>query len=353
MSGSKKPQGLRSKLVNAYDLSDSDTPEPERFINDLPQRTSPDESQNITKMTERRALMSQQTSRESKSDHVKKLKDLTDSSDNSESDSNDIDNIEGGRNRKRIRNQGNLVIPIEGAYDPQQFTNLQVSPEMTELFQHILRYAPQKIDIDYKLKPFLPDYIPAVGDIDAFIKVVTPEYNLKGEKLPEKTIDKIAELGLIVLDEPSPNQSDPALLHLQLRAASKSNSAKQTMVVKKLDNAEKNVKAVEKWIKDVSDLHQSKPLPNVHYTKSMPDIDTIMQEWPEKMESKLNEVGFPPSTIDCPLSQYVDIICNLFDIPIQPGSDLNDKIQSLHVLFTLYSAVKSSQIFVENESIIK
>lgn len=39
MSGSKKPQGLRSKLMNAYDLSDSDTPEPERFINDLPQRT--------------------------------------------------------------------------------------------------------------------------------------------------------------------------------------------------------------------------------------------------------------------------------------------------------------------------
>lgn len=81
----------------------------------------------------------------------------------------------------------------------------------------------------------------------------------------------------------------------------------------------------------------------------MPDIDTIMQEWPEQMEMKLNEVGFPPATIDCPLSQYVDIICNLFDIPIQPGSDLNDKIQSLHVLFTLYSAVKNSQIFINNE----
>lgn len=63
-----------------------------------------------------------------------------------ESDSNDIDNIEGGRNRKRIRNQGNLVIPIEGAYDPQQFTNLQVGPEMAELFQHILRY-----DLSFKL----------------------------------------------------------------------------------------------------------------------------------------------------------------------------------------------------------
>lgn len=56
-------------------------------------------------------------------------------------------------------------------------------------------YAPQKIDIDYKLKPFLPDYIPAVGDIDAFIKVETPEFNLKGEKLTKKTLEKIEELG--------------------------------------------------------------------------------------------------------------------------------------------------------------
>ena len=35
----------------------------------------------------------------------------------------------------------------------------------------LFRYTPQAIDLDYKLKPFIPDFIPAVGDIDAFLKV--------------------------------------------------------------------------------------------------------------------------------------------------------------------------------------
>lgn len=33
------------------------------------------------------------------------------------------------------------------------------------------RYTPQAIDLEHKLKPFNPDFIPAVGDIDAFLKV--------------------------------------------------------------------------------------------------------------------------------------------------------------------------------------
>ena len=33
------------------------------------------------------------------------------------------------------------------------------------------RYTPQLIDLDHKLKPFIPDFIPAVGDIAAFLKV--------------------------------------------------------------------------------------------------------------------------------------------------------------------------------------
>lgn len=39
------------------------------------------------------------------------------------------------------------------------------------MFQYIQRYAPQTIDLDTKLRPFIPEYIAAVGDIDAFIKV--------------------------------------------------------------------------------------------------------------------------------------------------------------------------------------
>lgn len=46
--------------------------------------------------------------------------------------------------------------------------------------------------------PFIPDYIPAVGDIDAFLKVIPPEPFTNDSKLPEF----ISKLGLEVLDEP-------------------------------------------------------------------------------------------------------------------------------------------------------
>lgn len=61
----------------------------------------------------------------------------------------------------------------EGAYDPADYANLPVSTEIKELFQYITRYAPQSVELEHSLKPFIPDFIPAVGDIDAFLKVHT------------------------------------------------------------------------------------------------------------------------------------------------------------------------------------
>ncbi|KAJ8723690.1 hypothetical protein PYW07_007670 [Mythimna separata] len=279
-----------------------------------------------------------------------------------------------------------------------------------------LRYTPQKIDIDLKLQPFVPEYVPAVGDIDAFIKVSTPACNVRAAPLADNVLEHIDNLavgdidafikvstpacnvraapladnvlehidnlavgdidafikvstpacnvraapladnvlehidnlGLTVLDEPAAEQSDSALLHLQLRAISKTSSAKSTVLTKKIENPEKNSKAVERWIKDVSELHLSKPAPTVAYTSKMPDIDNLMEEWPESMEETLNDVGFPPGNLDCSLSQYVDLVCGLFDVPIA-GDSLNDRIQALHLLFSLYSAVKTSQLYAERQ----
>ena len=59
------------------------------------------------------------------------------------------------------------------AYDPAEYEHLQVGSELKELFQHIRRYTPQTMDLDTKLRPFIPEYIPAIGDIDAFLKVLT------------------------------------------------------------------------------------------------------------------------------------------------------------------------------------
>ena len=164
-------------------------------------------------------------------------------------------------------------------------------------------------------------------DIDAFLKVVRPD----GET---------ESLGLTVLDEPSAKQSDPSILDLQLRAVMKQ-STQKTQVIKKIDNGEKNGKSIDKWIKDISDLHRSKPPPTVHYSKPMPDLDTLMQEWPPEFEQLLKGGILPHAGFDSlDTRTYIDVICALLDIPVYKS-----RIQSLHLLFSLYSVFKQSQHF--------
>jgi len=35
----------------------------------------------------------------------------------------------------------------------------------------MFRFQPQDIVLETKLKPFIPEYVPSIGDIDAFLKV--------------------------------------------------------------------------------------------------------------------------------------------------------------------------------------
>ncbi|XP_067142911.1 intraflagellar transport protein 46 homolog isoform X2 [Centruroides vittatus] len=185
-------------------------------------------------------------------------------------------------------------IQVEGAYDPADYDHLSVSGELKELFQYITRYTPQTIELEHKLKPFIPDFIPAVGDIDAFIKIPPPD-------------NKPDKLGLHVLDEPCAKQSDPTVLDLQLRAISKETTVKTT-IVKSLQDADKHPKEIDSWITSIGNLHRSKPPPTVHYARNMPDIDTLMQEWPPEFEELLKEVGLPSADLDCTLEEYVKII---------------------------------------------
>ena len=71
----------------------------------------------------------------------------------------------------------------------------------------MFRFQPQDIVLETKLKPFIPEYVPSIGDIDAFLKVPRPD-------------GKADTLGLTVLDEPSSRQSDPHVLNLQMRYTS-------------------------------------------------------------------------------------------------------------------------------------
>lgn len=148
---------------------------------------------------------------------------------------------------------------IEGQYNPEDYANLNVSSEVKDLFQYITRFKPQEVDLDTSLKCFIPDYIPAIGEMDAFLKVPRPD-------------GKPDFLGLKCLDEPSAQQSDPTVLELQLRAVSKKQQYGD-VVVRSIENASKNPNAVNKWINNISELHRTKPPQQVHYKRSMPDIE--------------------------------------------------------------------------------
>lgn len=161
-----------------------------------------------------------------------------------------------------------------------------------------------------------------MGDIDAFIKVPRPD-------------KKEEQLGKTILDEPAAQQSDPSVLDLQLRALSRLTTSKELTVKKVIHGPQ----VIDRWIRDISDLHQSKPPPTVVYNKPMPEIDSLMQVWPAEVESLLQLGGCAPNAeYDLEdIKTYVDLVCSVCDIPVYKS-----RIQSLHVLFSLYAAFKQS-----------
>jgi len=75
-------------------------------------------------------------------------------------------------------------VPIpQGAYNPADFANLPVGSDIKELFKYIdryivclhRRYKAPSMELEAKLKPFIPEYIPAIGEVDAFLKMPRPD----------------------------------------------------------------------------------------------------------------------------------------------------------------------------------
>merc|ERR1719379_2959345 len=236
----------------------------------------------------------------------------------SESDSTSEESGEGGGDAQAKH--------TPGQYDPAEFRDLDVPAEVNELFQYITRYKPHTVDLETKLKPFIPDFIPAVGEVDGFIKVPRPD-------------GKESSLGLTKLDEPCLNPSDPTVLDLQLRSISKHSNI-QPMEVRAIENAERNPKEIANWISRIADLHRMKPPPNVQYGKKMPDIEKLMQVWPTEFEDYITSNPLPIAELDLPLQDFVKVIAVLLDVPVH-----SDNTDTLHVIFTLYSEFKNNPHF--------
>lgn len=78
--------------------------------------------------------------------------------------------------------------------------------------------------------------------------------------------------------------------------------------MKSLDRAHEHPKQLEEWVSSIEKLHQSRPTPTVHYSRPMPDIESLMQEWPPEVEDALRTLALPSAQLNCSLEEYVNII---------------------------------------------
>ncbi|KAI9204180.1 intraflagellar transport complex B protein 46 C terminal-domain-containing protein [Polychytrium aggregatum] len=240
-----------------------------------------------------------------------------------------------------------------------------VPRDVQELFAYIEGYQPEVVDLVTELKCFLPDYIPSIGDIDPMIKIPPPR-PIDTSKSKD-SFSELSLLGITVIDEPAANQTDSAILDLQLRSAHKSAASAAPQHVRSIQftsTAEsKGYKSLSQWIQNIYNLHLQKPPDTVTYSKRMPEIETLMAEWPAEIESLLSsgEMQVPPPEINLPLGEYATLLCELLDVPVHrsakseassgkkpAGGAKNSKtayIESLHLLFTLYCEFKASQHF--------
>ncbi|CAM9399540.1 unnamed protein product [Ectocarpus sp. 8 AP-2014] len=241
------------------------------------------------------------------------------------------DDSESGSESSSNGDERSNPIKIEGAYDAADYAHLNVSAEIKDLFQYIGRYKAHEVDLDTSLRCFVPDFIPAVGDMDAFLKVPRPDQN--PDELGFKASGEAK-----VLDEPAANQSDATVLELQLRAISKKQYG--DVAVRSIENAHKNPAEIDKWIQSINDLHRTKPPPQVNYKKNMPDIELLMEAWPPEFEEIVGNVNLLTPELDMPLEDYARMVCAVMDIPVY-----DNIIESLHVLFTTFMEFKSNAHF--------
>jgi hypothetical protein len=72
----------------------------------------------------------------------------------------------------------------------------------------------------------------------------------------------------------------------------------------------------------------------------MPDIDRLMEQWPEDFETLLSTIPLPSPDLELSLVDYVKSLCTILDIPVY-----DNPVESLHLLFSLFIEFKNNPHF--------
>lgn len=202
-------------------------------------------------------------------------------------------------------------------------------PGMASLFALISQFEPRESEVTVHWKPFIPHMVPAIGEIDAFIKVPRPDGELD-------------DLGLIVVDEPSIAQSNPQVLKMELReefgVSSPANEGDGYIGM--IEDPQKNRKGLESWLTSIEDIHRKRPPPTMMYSHRMPEMEDLMEPFSEKFEDVLNALVLPSCQIDLSFEEYAKVMCVLLDIPVR-----GNLVESLHHMFTLYCSFAGNTYF--------
>lgn len=229
---------------------------------------------------------------------------------------------------------------------PDKWEQLPLQPELKELFPYILKYTPQTIETPYHLQPFVPEFVPAVGDVDAMLKVQAPAL-LQPQAPRQRELDEqLQRLGLVLLDEPSGAQSEPSLLNMKLRSvlsgSRAGNSRHASRSATQVPTA-KTAKDIEKWIAEVEQVHMTQSMYDAQPRK---DIDTLLENWPRSFGTAASKEAVDEAYRAClqqqiSLVDYVRALCERFGVegPLETQSDY---IHNIQTLFALYLAASQA-----------
>lgn len=235
-----------------------------------------------------------------------------------------------------INSLNSVPFPQTNAYDNDDDfgddTGIE-SSELASLFSLISNFQPEPVDITVHWKPFIPDLVPAIGAIDAFIKVPRPDH--------EEEV-----LGLTILDEPSISQSNPQVQKMELREqyGLTSPGNETDGYIGFIENPSQNRKALDSWLESIEEIHRNRPPPVLIYTAQMPEMEELMQPWDDRFEETLKSCPLPTAELDISLEEYARIICSILGIPVR-----GNIIESLHHLFSLYSEFEANHYFQSQE----
>ncbi|KAH0793214.1 hypothetical protein GPJ56_002923 [Histomonas meleagridis] len=200
-------------------------------------------------------------------------------------------------------------------------------PELTKLFSMMNKFQPTPLDISPHFKPFSPDLIPSIGSVDAFIKVPRPD----GEQDP---------LGLSVIDEPTIGCSNPQILRMQLREKFGIIGNEGDGYIGFIEDPSHNHKALASFLESYDEISRNRAAPNIAYSYKMPNLEDLMQFWPEGVENALQSLPLPTADLDLSLEEYIKVVCAVLGIPVK-----GNIVESMHMLFTLYQQFKENQHF--------